>query len=99
MIDLEPIHLQLVRSILVQHMPQASVWAFGSRVQGRAWKFSDLDLAIDANAPITLRAIGLLKEAFQESRLPMKVDVIDLHGVTPEFRALIEHDREQIQRS
>ena len=86
----------MVRAILAEHAPTATVWAFGSRVQGRAWKFSDLDLAIDAGTPLTFRSLGLLKEAFQESRLPIKVDVLDLLSVSQDFRKLIEKERERL---
>lgn len=93
MLDLNEEHLIIVRSILAQHLPHARVWAFGSRVQGRSWKFSDLDLAIDAGQVLDNRALGSLKDDFQESRLPIKVDVLDLHSVTPEFHKLINEQR------
>ncbi|MBK7553266.1 MAG: nucleotidyltransferase domain-containing protein [Flavobacteriales bacterium] len=93
MLDLADDQLTMVRTILAQHLPHAHVWAFGSRVQGRAWEFSDLDLAIDAGHALDFRMLGTLKEAFQESRLPIKVDVLDLHTVSPEFRRLIDAQR------
>ena len=93
MLDLEEDQRVLVRSILAQHLPHAQVWAFGSRVQGRAWKFSDLDLAIDAGHVLDFRTMAMLKDAFQESRLPIKVDVLDLRTVSPEFRKLIDEQR------
>ncbi len=96
MIDLEEDHLKMVRAILAQYAPDATVWAFGSRVQGRAWKFSDLDLAVDAGSPLTLRSLRELKEAFQESRLPIKVDVLDLCAISKDFRACIEQERERL---
>lgn len=96
MIDLEEDHLKMVRAILAQYAPDATVWAFGSRVQGRAWKFSDLDLAVDAGSPLTLRSLRELKEAFQESRLPIKVDVLDLCAISNDFRACIEQERERL---
>ena len=44
--DLEPGHLETVRRILREHLPEAEVRAFGSRVAGGARQYSDLDLAV-----------------------------------------------------
>ena len=43
-LDVEPRHLDTVRTILRRHVPEYEVRAFGSRVHGRPRKFSDLDL-------------------------------------------------------
>ena len=45
-IDIKPIELDIVRTILARHVPEREVRAFGSRVSGPAKKFSDLDLAV-----------------------------------------------------
>lgn len=79
-------------AILRAHLPRHRVWAFGSRATGRRVKrFSDLDLAISGEE-LTLTDRGKLSEALDESRLPFKVDIVDLDNVAPEFRALIEPD-------
>lgn len=89
-IVIEPHQLQELFAILEAHLPGHRVWAFGSRATRRRVKrFSDLDLAIDGNE-LPLRKIAILEEALDESRLPFKVDIIDLASVTPEFRARIE---------
>jgi len=93
MLDLEPRHLATVKNILGAHVVQARVWAFGSRATGHAQRFSDLDLAIEADAELTLGVVGSLREAFSESDLPIMVDVLDLHAVSPEFRHIIEQER------
>ncbi|URD67116.1 nucleotidyltransferase domain-containing protein [Conchiformibius steedae DSM 2580] len=46
--------LQIVQSILQKHVPQRSVLAFGSRVQGNAKPYSDLDFAILGNEPLSI---------------------------------------------
>ena len=38
-----------------------------------------------------------LREALDESRLPFKVDIVDLATVTPEFRARIEPEMVLVQ--
>lgn len=46
MIDLTPEYQTIIRNILRQYLPGFEVWAFGSRVTGRAKHYSDLDLVV-----------------------------------------------------
>lgn len=89
--------LDLVLSILAAHVPDRIVWAFGSRAAGeRVKRYSDLDLAIEG-AELGLRAMGKLAEAFDESRLPFKVDILEVAAITPDFLARIEPDKVMLQ--
>ncbi len=91
--DLRPEHRAIVDAILRAHLPRgASVWAFGSRVTGRARPYSDLDLAIDAGRRLDLGELAEFSDAFSNSDLPWKVDVIDWHAANPGFRAAIAAD-------
>lgn len=99
MIDLAPEQLDVVKRILSAHVPDAEARAFGSRVRGRAQRFSDLDLAIVAQHPMDSRRLEVLKDAFSESDLPFQVDVIDWHTVSESFRNLIEGQFEVIQKA
>lgn len=93
-LDLRPDHRDLVLSILREHVPSlARVWAFGSRATGRARRYSDLDLAVDAGRPLTIDERAALFDALDESDLPFNVDVLDWRTVSDRFRALIEADR------
>ena len=86
MIDLAPAHLATVRAILLRNAPGVPVYAFGSRVSRRARKFSDLDLALVPEQALDWRVLARLREAFEESDLPITVDVIDWTQVGPEFK-------------
>ena len=90
MLDLKPEYLDVVLSILRAQVPQAQVWAYGTRVRGAAKRHSDLDLAVKAAKELDVREMAALNEAFGKSGLPIKVDVLDLHCVSPEFLAEIE---------
>lgn len=46
MLDLRPEWLEVARQLLAVHLPAAEVWAYGSRVQGKAHDASDLDLVV-----------------------------------------------------
>lgn len=80
----------LIRQILSQHVPGLPVFAFGSRVTGKARKFSDLDLYIKTGNKLPSQIIDDLKDAFSESDLPIRVDVLDWHAVSPEFQKIID---------
>jgi predicted nucleotidyltransferase len=71
-IDLPADHRRLVLDILRAHLPRRTkTWVFGSRVTGRARRYSDLDLAIDAGRRLTLDEIARLAEAFSDSDLAL----------------------------
>jgi predicted nucleotidyltransferase len=76
-LDLRPEHLNVVCQILRQYIPEHEVRAFGSRAGGRPKPFSDLDLLALSRQPIEPLRWALLHEAFAESDLPFKVDLID----------------------
>ena len=93
-IDLPADHRRLVLDILRAHLPQRTrTWVFGSRVTGRARHYSDLDLAIDAGRRLTLGEIAELAEAFTDSDLPYKVDLVDWHDIDDRWRQTIAAER------
>lgn len=88
-IDLSPAYLEIVRSILAKQLPQAKVRVFGSRVNGNAKPHSDLDLAIILPTQLDASQRAKLEEAFDESVLPIKIDIVEWHTLSPTFRKLI----------
>jgi len=88
-IDLEPEDLAIVLKILQDLVPEHEVWIFGSRVTHKAKPFSDLDLAIITQEPLPLTTLGRLQEAFSESILPIKVDIIDWSRTDEDFKKII----------
>jgi len=91
-IDLRPGDLESVLRILAGHVPEREVRAFGSRVSGTARDFSDLNLAILGDEPLPATVLADLQEAFRESDLPFKVDVIDWATTQEHFRRIIERE-------
>ena len=87
-------HRRLVLNILRANLPESTkVWVFGSRATRRARRYSDLDLAIDAGRPLTLDEIGGLTEAFSDSDLPYKVDIVDCRNIEDRWRQTIMAER------
>lgn len=65
------------------------VWAFGSRVNGNVKPYSDLDLAVITAEPLDLQTHADLVDAFSESDLPWKVDIVDWATTSDNFRQII----------
>ena len=97
MIDLNPKHLETVQHILSKHVPGCEVRAFGSRVKWTAKDYSDLDLAVIGSRRFDLREMSRLTEAFEESNLPIRVDVVDWHAIPGGFKRVIAAKYEVIQ--
>lgn len=97
MLDLSQNHLEIVVSILRRLVPEYEVWAFGSRVTGKAKKYSDLDLVVISGLPLDFGLLGRLRDAFSSSDLPMKVDLVDWTTVSGEFREIIKRNYEIVK--
>ena len=91
MISLTEHELSVVQAILSAHLPgDVSVHVFGSRAHGQPKAWSDLDLLLEAPAPLPLSLMAQLAEAFEESELPWKVDLVDRKAVSDAFGKLID---------
>jgi predicted nucleotidyltransferase len=86
-----------VKRILTQYVPEYTVWAFGSRVTGPAKTYSDLDIAILTDQPLSLERMATINDAFDESDLPIRVDVVDWASTSASFREIIRRNYVVIQ--
>ena len=82
----------MLLAIVAAHAPDAEVWAYGSRVAGHAHEGSDLDLVV--RNPERLDApqkhLHILRDALNESDLPVLVEVLDWARIPEGFRSEIE---------
>ena len=90
---------KIITRILLDLVPTARVSVFGSRATGTKKKFSDLDLLIHTKTKLSLRNFRRLKEAFTDSSLPFRVDIVDANTASEEFLKEIETDAIVIQGS
>ena len=97
-LDIRPDHLKTVQEILERIIPDREVWVFGSRVNGTAKGTSDLDLVVIAENPLDFKTLGALRDAFSESDIPYKVDVVDWATISETFREIIRKDKVVIQK-
>ena len=92
-IDLSAEHRVQVLDIIRRRLPDARVWVYGSRAKGRARRYSDLDLMLDAGGqPIPLNIMGDLDEDFDESNLPIIVDLHDMALTEARFLDRVRKD-------
>ncbi|WP_174292094.1 restriction endonuclease subunit S [Sphingomonas bacterium] len=90
-VDLRPDYLETVHRILAEYAPNAPVQVFGSRANWTAKPYSDLDLILRVGrlAPDDA-ALPELSDAFSESELPFKVDLILDTGKPSDFLSLVQ---------
>ena len=92
MLDVKPVELQQINNIFSKQLLDGSVkpYAFGSRTQGSARQFSDLDIVLISSEPLAFSLLAELQEAFSESDLPYRVDLVDWGRISDAFKAVIE---------
>jgi len=99
MLDIQPAHLELIKKLLKQYVPEAEVWVYGSRANGQSHLGSDLDLVL--RNPLELGKPNEnwteLKESLRESNLPFLVDVFDWAQIPKTFQQEIERQHISIQ--
>ena len=77
-------------AVLAQFIPEREVRAFGSRIIDKASRFSDLDLVIMGDERILYDTIADIREAFEESDIPYKVDILEWATINDNFRKIID---------
>lgn len=76
---------QVLLEVIQSHLPGCTVHLFGSRARGRQRSGSDFDLALDAGRKLSWAELGVIKEAIEETSIPVFVDLIDVHTVSADF--------------
>jgi type I restriction enzyme S subunit len=98
MIDITPYQFDIVINILKKHVPHCEVRVFGSRYKWTSKNYSDLDLVVVGSTKLDKKTLYDLKEDFSESDLPIRVDVLDWHAISEEFKQVINQGYEVIQK-
>lgn len=84
-LQLAPVYLEMLKDLLKKYVPNAEVWAYGSRVTGSGHEGSDLDVVLRNGDNLSAEVDGWLDltEAVQQSSLPILLD-IHLWATLPE---------------
>ena len=85
-VDIGPEHMAMITEILRRRLPDHEVWAYGSRVSGHSWQYSDLDLVVVGETELDSIAMWDARDDFTESRLPYIVDLKDWHRIPQHWR-------------
>ena len=96
-IDITTEERQTVLALLQRHLPGTAAWVYGSRVKWTSRPQSDLDLVVFAT-PEQRPQVGDLREAFEESNLPFRVDLFVWDDVPKPFRKQIEAEHAVLVR-
>ncbi|MFH1233236.1 MAG: nucleotidyltransferase domain-containing protein [Patescibacteria group bacterium] len=77
-----------IKNIIFRYLSprKYQIFMFGSRVNGKATKYSDYDIGILGKNPLPSKTKVLIEESFEESNIPCKIDIVDFSLVSPCFR-------------
>ncbi len=87
-IDITADQRKIILTLLRQHLPDTSAWVYGSRAKWTSRPQSDLDLVVFTN-PKQRQQVGALREAFEESNLPFRVDLFVWNDIPKSFQEII----------
>ncbi len=90
MIEATEKELNIIRNILSKYVPNSQIRVFGSRINGKAKKFSDIDLAIFSDKKLDMLTLSLIENDFEDCDLPYRVEILDWNSISPEFKRVIE---------
>lgn len=96
-IDITAGQRKTILTLLERHLPGTETWVYGSRAKWTSRPQSDLDLVVFATTEQGSQ-VGKLREAFEESDLPFRVDLFIWDEVPEQFREQIEADHITIVR-
>lgn len=88
-IDITPKQYKVISGLLQRHLPAVEAWAYGSRAKRTSRPQSDLDMVVFAK-PEHKHQVADLREAFEESNLPFRVDLFVWDEMPESFRNVIE---------
>ena len=96
LLDMSEEQFAEVMRLLSLHLTEVEVWAYGSRATFKAKPHSDLDL-VAFTAKEQRENIYALREAFEESILPFRVDLFVWDDIPEHFKGNILSERVVLQ--
>ncbi len=87
-IDITAKQRKTVLALLKRHLPNTAAWVYGSRAKWTSHQQSDLDMVVFAT-PEQASRVSDLREAFEDSNLPFRVDLFVWDAV-PEAQSRLD---------
>jgi predicted nucleotidyltransferase len=80
--------LEFIRHTIRKYLPEKDyeVFIYGSRADGTAEKWSDVDVGIWGKEKIPSKKLALIKDEVEESNIPYLVDIVDFTRVADKFK-------------
>jgi predicted nucleotidyltransferase len=77
-----------IRTIVRKYLPEKEyrVFIFGSRATCDDLKWSDIDVGIEGEGPISASTKISIEDDLEQSNIPFTVEVVDFSKVTKRFR-------------
>ena len=88
-IDITAAQRKIILALLRKHLPNTTAWVYGSRATWNARPQSDLDMVV-FTTQTQERGVSDLRDAFEESALPFRVDLFVWDTVPESFHKQIE---------
>lgn len=82
--------ISFIKTTLAKHLDtkEYKAFIFGSHVIGNNRRWSDIDIGIEGRTKLPPSTYFDLADAFEESNLPYKVDLVDFTQVTDKFKTV-----------
>lgn len=76
-----------IRATIRTYLPDSGyrVFIFGSRASDRHHPYSDIDIGIKGDQPVGRESLMKIQESFDNSSLPIRIDIVDFSRVSPDF--------------
>ena len=84
-------YIQRLKKMVLSHFSQykVQIYLFGSRARGTAKSSSDVDIAVLPQELVPDNIFSELREIFEESDIPYRVDLVDLSTVGDPFKKVV----------
>lgn len=79
-----------IKKIIFKHLSpkKYKIFVYGSRATGRARKWSDYDIGVIGNRPISTMTKVVIEDELEDSGVPVNVEVVDFHDVSQDFKRI-----------
>ena len=84
-IDLTPLQQDTIKELISKYLPNPKVWIYGLRAKSTSRIESDLDMGVFSK-PEQNCAVSNLRETFEESNIPFRVDLFIWDEIPASFR-------------
>jgi predicted nucleotidyltransferase len=88
-LDIDELNYKRLLTLFSKYLPGVKVMVYGSRVTGRARRYSDIDLAVFTSAGQSEKAREL-REALEDSDIPYRIDLWEWTNIPDNWKRDIE---------